>query len=187
MRVIHTNLTYFCKNVSVYSCEMSAHADRPPPKTLISHGARDSVHTSTSPDEISFWVQPTRPSDTHATPNYAGCTFTCHIMGSCERYGGNWVQVCVRAFEEAAAALDLSFSLRDGSCFAQTAERALTFTRAKPVADWWFFLFLVYVIGAPHDVGRHDVSKPVLSPDTPPIFRSEVTAESCVEANHKKW
>lgn len=112
--------------------------------------------------------------------------FTCDIMGSCELYGGNWVQVCVRAFEEAAAALDLSFSLRDGSCFAQTAGGALTFTRAKPVADWWFFLFLVYLIGAPHDVGRHDVSKPVLSPDTPPIFRSEVTAESCVEANHKK-
>lgn len=76
--------------------------------------------------------------------------FTCDIMGSCELYGGNWVQVCVRVFEGAAAALGLSFS--DGSCFAQTPEGALTFTRAKPVADWWFFLSLVYLIGAPHDV-----------------------------------
>lgn len=33
------------------------HAEIPPPKTLISHGARDWVQTSTSPDEISFWVQ----------------------------------------------------------------------------------------------------------------------------------
>lgn len=30
------------------------HAESPPPKTLISHGARDWVQTSTSPDEISF-------------------------------------------------------------------------------------------------------------------------------------
>lgn len=32
----------------------SIHAESPPPKTLISHGARDLVRTSTSPDEISF-------------------------------------------------------------------------------------------------------------------------------------
>lgn len=34
-----------------------SHAESPPPRTLISHGARDWVQTSTSPDEISFWVQ----------------------------------------------------------------------------------------------------------------------------------
>ncbi len=32
-------------------------ADSPPPKTLISYGARDWVQTSMSPNEISFWVQ----------------------------------------------------------------------------------------------------------------------------------
>lgn len=42
---------------SLYSCTTSLHAESPPPKTLISHGARDWVQTSTSPDEISFWVQ----------------------------------------------------------------------------------------------------------------------------------
>lgn len=68
--------------------------------------------------------------------------FTCDMMGSCELCDGNLVQVCVRAFDEAAAGLDLSFSLRDGSFFASTPEGALTFTRAKTVALWWFFLSL---------------------------------------------
>lgn len=44
-------------HVLAYSCTTSVHADSPPPKTLISYGARDWVQTSTSPDEISFWVQ----------------------------------------------------------------------------------------------------------------------------------
>lgn len=39
---------------SLYSCTTSVHAESPPPKTLISYGARDLVQTSTSPDEISF-------------------------------------------------------------------------------------------------------------------------------------
>lgn len=33
---------------------MSVHADSPPPKTLISYGARDWVQTSIPPNEISF-------------------------------------------------------------------------------------------------------------------------------------
>lgn len=44
-------------HISVYSCTESVHADSPPPRTLISYGARDWVQTSTSPNEISFWVQ----------------------------------------------------------------------------------------------------------------------------------
>lgn len=41
-------------HASLYSCTTSVHAESPPPKTLISYGARDWVQTSTSPDEISF-------------------------------------------------------------------------------------------------------------------------------------
>lgn len=60
--VMHTDVTYFFGKSgspysSLYSCTTSLHAESPPPKTLISHGARDWVQTSTSPDEISFWVQ----------------------------------------------------------------------------------------------------------------------------------
>ena len=40
--------------INKYSCTMSVHADSPPPKTLISYGARDCVQTSTPPNEISF-------------------------------------------------------------------------------------------------------------------------------------
>lgn len=59
--LIHTYVTYLsskqASHILVYSCTMSVHADSPPPKTLISYGARDWVQTSMSPDEISFWVQ----------------------------------------------------------------------------------------------------------------------------------
>lgn len=60
--VMHTDVTYFfgksgAPYSSLYSWTTSFHAESPPPKTLISHGARDWVQTSTSPDEISFWVQ----------------------------------------------------------------------------------------------------------------------------------
>lgn len=41
-------------HISVYSCTMPVHADSPPPRTLISYGARDWEQTSTSPNEISF-------------------------------------------------------------------------------------------------------------------------------------
>ena len=41
-------------HISVCSCTESVHADSPPPRTLISYGARDWVQTSTSPNEISF-------------------------------------------------------------------------------------------------------------------------------------
>lgn len=67
-----------------------------------------------------------------------GADFTCEKTGSSKRCAANLVQVCVSAFDEAAAGLDLSFSLREAS-FLRTAEGALPFPGAKPVAHWWVF------------------------------------------------
>lgn len=56
---MHTNVTYFLALhehliFQFIHVQRHVHADSPPPKTLISYGARDWVQTSTSPDEISF-------------------------------------------------------------------------------------------------------------------------------------
>lgn len=154
MKVIHANLTYFLKNVSVYSCRMSVHADSPPPKhwfhmvleTRYKHLCHQMKSVSECRNQVHLTNMPLRIM--------LNADFTCDITGSCELCGGNLVQVCIRAFEEAAAGLDLS-SLWDGSFFAWTAEGVLPFThKSQTSGPLVAFPSLVYLISAPHDVLR---------------------------------
>lgn len=167
---------------------MSVHADSPPPKTLISYGARDSVQTSTPPDEISFWVQQTSPFDKHSkwcwmqilpVIWWAAVSFVMVIWCRCvsERLKKQQlVWIC-------PSHCGMAHSSRQH----QRGRSHLQELKQWPTGGFSFPCLFNRCASwrSKSCFCRDGVSKPVLSPDTPPIFRSEVTAESSVEANHK--
>lgn len=158
----------------VFSWRTTAPADRPPPRTLISCGARDSVQTSTSPDEIRLWVQQT---------GRLGCRFYLRQREAVSFM----VLICCRCVWERWKELQLVW-IRPSRCrLAPSPEEGAHISKSQPsgplVAPPLSYLFKRCISWRSKSCfWRDGVSKPLLSPDTPPIFRSEVTAESSVEA-----
>lgn len=137
-------------HISVYSCTTSVHADSPLPKTLISYGARDWVQTSTSPDEISFWVQFTQQvfcfywqciTLEMGNPRHVGQgkkRFLVLWIWTGEPLIGCRCRSKVGVVWRGQLCLCMLLSLHDGPFYKRTAEGVVTLkARAKPVAQWW--------------------------------------------------
>lgn len=140
MRVIHTNLTYFCKNVSCFHVQCLYMLIVRPPKhwfhMVLETRYKHLRHQKKSVSECSKRVHLTNTR----LKTVLGADFNHHTTSNSELCGGNSLQVCVGGLlsEEAAAVVDLALSMRGGSFLVQTAEGVLTFATAKPVTRLWF-------------------------------------------------
>lgn len=166
-------------HISVYSCTTSVHADSPPPKTLISYGARDWVQTSTSPNEISFWVQ-VRSRLIWKTKHYAwkvGHRKRVSQWALCCKLGAYMYSMSGCCLKKAAVLYLLLCTARWP--FLQTNSRGCGYIESQsqtsdPVVEEIFFF-----LGEPHErdifVGKASAKlggNPHVSPGTPPAWVS---------------
>lgn len=167
------NISYF----SFFHVQHHVHADSPPPKTLISYGARDWVQTSTSPDEISFWVQVTSRLIWWTMPCNVGHTETdllCCVTVSPVLLAG-----CIYVCQFAVVWSKMAHSSSKEGVVKWKA-------RAKQVIHWWRKCFLGEHHKVQGDIFMGKVSakldgNPHVSPGYSTHLGQQAAAESSVE------